>query len=93
MMLSKKQWMQRKKTKKNWIVLGGQLVLCHVKDQRQGRGEFLVQGGVAVEEESRVKKDVREKQKEINHEKKEENQDVKEDGKNTEFFSPQLTKI
>lgn len=55
--------------KKNWIVLGGQLViLCQVKDQRQGRGEFLVQGGVAVEEEeSRVKKDVREKQKERNH--------------------------
>ena len=30
---------------------------------------------------------------ERNHVKREENQDVKEDGKNTEFFSPQLTKI
>ena len=52
---------------------------------------------VAVEEESRVKKGVREKQKSReegkNHVKREENQGVKEDGKNTEFFSPQLTKI
>jgi len=81
--------------KKNWLVLGGQLViLCQVKDQRQVRGECLGKEGVAVEEEeSRVKKGVREKQKERNHEKREGNQDVKEDGKNTEFFSPQLTKI
>tara|TARA_Y100000389_G_C17345442_1_gene455593 strand:- start:83 stop:283 length:201 start_codon:yes stop_codon:yes gene_type:complete len=66
-----------------------------VKDKRQVRGECLVKEGVAAEEEegSRVKKDVREKQKEGSRVKKEENQDVKEDGKNTEFFSPQLTKI